>query len=242
MKAKVALLGIGQTSSSPPGETGVSDPDYSLLGQHVTCNPLDKFTAHELTSEFVPQEDEDMPINATIQNGSRINISRRKLVPLLQTEIRRLAREGVLLLLIDCTSDFDELQSHSSNTRIIFPGQTLHHATRLWISKTLNSIDPTIAILVPVVEQEDAIRKRWNKRHLTRHEILVLAINPNAETEEFVRIAQLIKSFGTSLLIMDCMGYSLAQARTLELHAQSCKVFSARAVALDTIQSLLVSS
>lgn len=244
MTTEVALLGIGQSLASLRAHGCVTDSDFSSLGTCLLSNPLDKFTFNDLTTKFAPSEDDVMPISATIQDGSRINVSRDKLVPLLVAEISRLADEGIRIVLLDCTGSFEELYTIARDITVILPGLCLLNAVRYWLRREpANPLgEKAITVLVPVDEQIHAIRSRWTERHFKGNEVEIHVISPIAELQRFVDIGRLIRSRGSSLIIMDCMGYSFIQARMIEMQlAGTCELFLAKEVAINTIQHLLAS-
>lgn len=240
MKGAIALLGIGQTLDTLKATDTSSDPDFSSLGSYLKVNPLDKITLDTLKTEFAPCEDE-MPISATVRDGTRINISRKKLLPMLVAEIQRLASLGVRLVLLDCTGDFSELQSIEENIGLVLPGMSLRLAVQTWTRSGHGHLseDYKITIIVPVREQVDAMRSRWAERCATGVEIQISIISPLAELQRYAVVGDEISSHSSRLVIMDCMGYCFAQASAIEkASAGYCKVFLAKAVAIDTIQDL----
>jgi protein AroM len=135
-----------------------------------------------------------------LRTGVEVRVSRSKLIPLLQRKVDYLNSVGVDLIAILCTGEFPEF---SSRVPIVYPDKALKG-----LASSLRLRGP-VGVLIPDQAQVGYARSKWGEFF---SEVIVYPVSPyTATTEDFVRAAERLSLSNVSLVIMDCMGYTLRQ-------------------------------
>lgn len=224
---RLALLNIGQSQGNP-------DPDFAALGLDIIdIAPLDKYSSTQLSEILRPRPGE-MPISSCTADGTRIAISSSGLVAELDEAIENVIEaQKIPLAVLTCTGDFDlkhgQKGSPASST-ILFPGRLLDEAVR----RRNPSHEDKVAVLVPIDEQQTFLLQRWQARLPPGTPVQAYTMSPQATESEAAKFGELLMQKGWKIVVMDCFGYSVAQARAVE--EAGVEVFLAKGVVLDAVR------
>jgi protein AroM len=194
---RVGLLTIGQ---SP--RIDILEELRELLPKDVEvveAGALDDFDEGYIRANLAPAEG-DVTYVTRLRTGVEVRVSRSKLIPLLQRKVDYLNSVGVDLIAILCTGEFPEF---SSRVPVVYPDKALKG-----LASSLRLRGP-VGVLIPDQAQVGYARSKWGEFF---SEVIVHPVSPyTATTEDFVRAAERLSSSNVSIVIMDCMGYTLKQ-------------------------------
>jgi len=211
---RVAFITLGQS----PREDIMSDIGKYLKGiEYVEYGLLDDLTLEEIEREFKPLPNE-LAYVSRLRDGSEVKLSKNKVTSRLQELVSKV--EGsVDLIVILCTGDFNI----RSSKPVVYPSQAL-------ISKVTEISPRTLGVVVPLESQVDMARKRWCR---VSEVTGIIVWSPYSGTEEeLTRSAEVIK--GSEVVVMDCLGYSIAHKKLLET-ATNSRVIVPREVVAELI-------
>lgn len=133
-----------------------------------------------------------------LRDGTEIKVGHQDIIPRVEACIRKLENEVPLIILI-CTGTFPQFQSKSF---ILYPEPILYNMAKSVLR------EGKVGILTPGVEQIKYQQERWSKIF---SKVFVLGASPYIKNGEEVKsAAQKLKEEGVNLIVMDCMGYTLA--------------------------------
>jgi len=175
-----------------------------LLPQNVEIiekGVLDYYTIDEI-EKLQPIENE-MAFVTRLRNGEEVKLSRSKILELLERKIKELVDEKAGFIIILCTGEFPELVVKAS---ILYPFDLLAFAVSLIKPKSLG-------ILAPTKDQIDYLTLRWSK---LSPKVIVKVISPyKSDTQVFSNIGKELANNGIKVVVMDCIGYSISQAKAV---------------------------
>jgi protein AroM len=156
---------------------------------------LDGLT-HEQIAELTPGS-QDYVLHTRLRDGSAVNVSRERIMSLLQFGLKQLQDEGANPIVLLCTGEFPGLRS---DALLIEPDQLLVNVVR--------GLRPQRAgVFVPLPSQIESAAEKWR---VLEAEVVFVAASPYGEQTELTRAAEELKGHPLDLVVMDCMGYTLA--------------------------------
>jgi len=191
---KLGLLTIGQA----PRLDFVSEirdiigPDCNIIEKGA----LDGLT-HDEVGKFYPGE-EDETLVTKILDGTSVKVADKYIIPKLQKKVYEFEKEGINVIYLACTGEF---QSIESKALIIKPQKILYHVVGS-IAENL-----TLGVLIPDENQTMTARKRW--RELAK-DVIIEPASPYGDISQIERVSYKLKRKDVDMVIMDCMGYSIA--------------------------------
>jgi len=199
---RVGFLTIGQ---SP--RTDIMKDLRELLPREVEvveAGALDDYDEQCIKADLAPAEGDTVYVTR-LRTGVEVKISKNKIIPLLQKKIDHLNSLGVDLIVILCTGEFPEF---SSSSPIIYPEKVLKGA-----ASSLRLRGP-VGILIPDQAQVEYARNKWREFF---SDVIVYPVSPYTSTiQDFAKVASKLLSDRVSLVIMDCMGYTLEQRSIIQ--------------------------
>jgi protein AroM len=193
MRPKIGLLTIGQA----PRKDVLSDI-RPILGPEIEIierGALDGLSLEEI--EALNPGKNDFPLITRLKDGTTAIVGKRKILFLIQKQISSLERENTRLTALLCTDDFPEIRSQKL---LLSPYRILLNTVTSIMKKG------RLAVLAPLEEQNESLKKKWQKTGL---EIIIENLNPYQESSESDRIIEGIKENQVSLVVLDCIGYSI---------------------------------
>jgi protein AroM len=192
MDKKIGLITIGQS----PREDIVCEI-AEILGPEVEIierGALDSLSRNEI--ESLRPKKGDFPLITRLRNGSSAIVGKKKIIPLLKRKIEKLEQQGVQLIGLLCTDDFPELKSERL---LLQPYRLLLNLVMAILKKG------TLAVLAPLEEQGEDVKKKWEKTGL---KVVVETLNPYQEFSDADLAIERIKKEDAGLIVLDCIGYS----------------------------------
>ena len=203
---KIGLITIGQS----PREDLVSLM-RSYLTQEVDILQRGALDGLDLSMVAQLQPEAGQPALVTrMRDGSEVEVSHEKILPLMQKEVEALVEEGVELIVLLCTGEFAGLQAERM---ILHPGKLLHGViTALANGARLGVVVPS-ASQIPLTEEKR--KERWGGS-----DIVATSVSPYAEAEikvrEWKRAAGVLKEREADLVYLDCMGMDEEMKRIVQ--------------------------
>jgi protein AroM len=189
---KIGAITIGQA----PRDDVTADI-MGILGdvELLQAGGLDGLTREDIKA-FAPQEG-DYVLVSRLNDGSSVTFAERHIIPRLQQCIKNLEAQGVNIIMVFCTGDFPEFES---SVPLILP------------CKLLNGLVPalasSIAVIIPAPEQTRQMEDKW-KPHVRK--VVCVPATPYGDPKELEEAAAKIKGMsGIDLIVLDCIGYTVA--------------------------------
>jgi protein AroM len=177
---------------------------------------LDGLT-HEQIAELAPGP-QDYVLHTRLRDGSAVTVGRERINAFLQFCLKHLKDEGANPIVLLCTGEFPELRSDA----------LLIEPDRLLVS-VVGGLRPRRAgVLVPLPSQIEAAAEKWRELGA---EVLFVAASPYGEQIELTRVAEELGGHTLDLVVMDCMGYTLAHRRVVTQATGRPVILASRVVA-----------
>jgi len=186
----IACVTIGQS----PREDAV--PELQRFVPHarfIEAGALDRLD--DVAIAAIGPTGGDFPLVTRLRDRRSVVVGEHAITPLVQDAIRRVEDEADLVIVL-CTGEF----AVSCRKPLLFPGRIL--------ASTVTAVHGgrPVAILAPHESQVAPVGDRWRARGV---EATVLAASPYANTN-FEAIGRRARDAGAALVVMDCLGHSLA--------------------------------
>jgi protein AroM len=194
--AKIGAITIGESPRDDilSGMRPYLTHDVEIL-QHGALDGLD----HTAVTALRPEAGQPVLVTR-MRDGTPVQVTHEKILPLLQHGVDELVRAGVDFVVSLCTSDFPGLRSQRL---LLYPHKLLHSLiTAIASGSRLGIVLPSPDQVPALSEGRDARWAGWD--------LVVTAASPYAVREalvsEWTRAAQALKREGVDLVCLDCMG------------------------------------
>lgn len=194
MMLKIGFLTIGQ---SPRQD--VLEEIVPLLGPDKVvkeAGALDALSRPEI--EALRPSDDDFPLVTRLKDEASVVVGKKKILPLLRSRVRDLEQEGVDLLALLCTEDFDDL---SSSKPLLMPARIMRSFVFAILARG------RLFVLVPLSGQKKAAERKWQGREIS---VSVEALNPYGGGSGIEAVFSAVEEASPDIVILDCIGYPLA--------------------------------
>ncbi|HXJ81830.1 MAG TPA: AroM family protein [Candidatus Methylomirabilis sp.] len=211
---KIGVLTIGQAPRADDvvAELGqVLGPSYALLERGA----LDDLDPAEI-ERHGPEPGHYLLISL-LRNGQSVRLSKQKILARLQAQIDAFGDDGVDAILLLCTGAFPEFKS---DRLIVQPQEALYH-----LALGLAGKGARIGAMTPLADQLAQARAKWREYGV---DPILAAASPYTTDDEVTLAARDLADRGADLILMDCMGYSLAMKARVKAAASGCPVILAR--------------
>ncbi|MGA9350238.1 MAG: AroM family protein [Anaerolineae bacterium] len=177
---------------------------------------LDGLTPEQI-AELAPGP-QDYVLHTRLQDGSAATVGRERITALLQDCLKQLQGEGANPIVLLCTGEFPGLRS---DALLIEPDRLLVNVVR--------GLRPRRAgVLVPLPSQIESAAAKWR---VLEAEVVFVAASPYGEQIELTRAAEELEGHPLDLVVMDCMGYTLAHRRVVTQATGRPVILASRVVA-----------
>ena len=177
---------------------------------------LDGLTREQI-AELAPGP-QDYVLHTRLRDGSAVSVGRERIESLLQSCLKQLQDEGANPIVLLCTGEFPDLRSDA----------LLIEPDRLLVS-VVGGLRPRRAgVLVPLPSQIEAAAEKWR---VLEAEVVFAAASPYGEQPELIRAAEELEGHALDLVVMDCMGYTLAHRRVVTQATGKPVILASRLVA-----------
>jgi len=174
-------------------------PDIKMiLGNGVEIverGALDGLTLDQV-KELYPTKDDEVLVTR-MADGTEVKVAERHIFPRLKKLINNLEQDGINVILIACTGEFPYINSSSI---LVYPQKVLHHV----VSSIAEEL--ALGVLIPDELQIESAKKRWSG---ATKKVFVEPGSPYEGLERVVKAAQKLVH-NADLVVMDCIGYTLA--------------------------------
>lgn len=201
---KIGAITVGQ---SPRQDVMVDlNPIFEGRAIVIQRGALDGMTK-EAIAELAPCEG-DYVLVSKLVDGSWVRFAERHIIKFLQEAINALVSDGVKIIMMLCTGEFND--ALSSPVPLLYP------------EKILSAIVPVIcdcekiAIVAPDVEQTIQLMNRW-ENIVKRPEIYIA--NPYEGTDPINRILPDLQKSDAELVVLDCIGYTSEMKKLIQKEA-----------------------
>lgn len=219
-------LGVVLIGQSP--EADCEPALRAVLGENVEIiarGALDGMSRAEI-DKLKPADGKDA-LFTRLPDGAAVTISKRAVTQAAQGQLDRFGREGTDVTLMFCTGAFRGLKSSGL---VVFPSAVLSAVTAALVSTG------RLGVLVPLPEQVPSAITQWARPGI---EVFAEALTPEDGNAKAVEIAAArLAACQPHLIVMDCMGYSLADKERVRRIAGAPTVLAATVTA-RVIQELI---
>lgn len=195
MKNKViGAVTIGQSPrvDITPELTAILGPDIEIK----EAGALDGLSKEEIAS-FAPKAG-DYVLVTRLADGSSVKVAEQYITPRLREKIKGLFDEGIDVVALLCTGEFPEMVGKGLLVR---PQTILYNVTQA-VAPGLK-----LGVVSPAADQIPQSRRRW--QDIGTKQVMVAA-SPYGEPAELDEAAGILQDQGVQLVVLDCMGYTLA--------------------------------
>jgi protein AroM len=211
------VLGLATIGQSPRDDIVPQMLPFLPAGLDIRqVGALDGLTQEQI-AELAPGP-QDYVLRTRLRDGSAVTVGRERIMSLLRDCLKRLEGEGANPIVLLCTGEFPELRS---DALLIEPDQLLVNVVR--------GLRPRrVGVLVPLPSQIEAAAEKWR---VLEAEVVFVAASPYGEQSELIRAVEELEGHHLDLVIMDCMGYTLAHRRVVMQATGRPVILASRVVA-----------
>lgn len=174
----------------------------------------------------------DYVLVTRMADGTAVKIAERRILPRMQAQINKLAANGADVIALVCTGEFPRF---SCDRLLVEPQRILHHAV------SALARGRRLGVLLPDEAQIPQGTARWSsvwepdcERHLR-----IEAALPYGDPSSIKAAAERLRDWGAHLLVMDCIGYTLAMKNVVR-EVTGAPVILARSILGRTLAELLL--
>ena len=156
---------------------------------------LDTLSREEIGA-LAPQENEH-PLVTRLSSGEEVVIAKERVLPHLLAAIRRLEADGVRLICILCTGEFDFPEEHA---RLIYPERL--------VRSVVDNILPSgrLGVVIPHAGQNASMQQKWRAE---ARELVIEVVSPYQGESDYESAFERLADAGADVVVLDCMGYGL---------------------------------
>ena len=197
MSIKIGFLTIGQS----PRVDVLADLSSMLEDEFevVEAGALDTLSRKEI-SELAPRRGETLYVSR-LRNGKMVELSKERIIPLLNERIAFLEGLGVKCIGLLCSGVFHKL---SSKVPLIRPEPSMRG-----IVESVLDEGSVLGIIMPSSHQIALGKKKWST--LSCRDIIIDSVSPYSgdKISNIRRLALKFMSLNVNLVVMDCIGFSM---------------------------------
>ncbi len=223
MKYKVGTVTIGQSPrvDITPDLRTIAGGDIEI----IEAGALDGLTAREVKA--MAPKSSDYVLVTRMADGSSVQISEEAVTPLLKKKIDTHFANGVSTVLLLCTGEFPGFET---------AGLLLRPQKLLFNFVASAAQGARLGVFMPSADQLPQSTARWSK---VSGVVKSVGASPYVRQEESISdAAKELAKWGAEVIVMDCMGYSLAMKETVRA-ITGRPVILARSVAARALCELL---
>lgn len=206
MNKRIGLLTIGQ---SP--RIDVVPEIASFLGEEyeiIEAGALDGLSKNEI-AKLAPKVGETVYVSR-LRDGSEVRLSKERIIPLLQDKIEFLEKCGANVIGLLCSGIFPDFESR---VPLVKPEPILRG-----IVKSMSSPNMVLGIIMPNPVQISFAREKWS--NIKCKSMVIDSISPYAiEEHKIIKlkiIARRFRDLDVNVVVMDCIGFSINDAKLLK--------------------------
>jgi protein AroM len=189
---------IGTVTIGQSPRTDIIPELTAILGSEVKikeAGALDGLSKEEIAA-FAPREG-DYVLVTRLADGSSVKVAEQYITPRLREKIETFFTEGIDVVALLCTGEFELF----GKGLLVRPQPILNNVTAA-IATGLK-----IGVISPAADQIPQSKKRWQQVGTGQ---VMVAASPYGDPAELDEAAQILKEKQVQLVVLDCMGYTLA--------------------------------
>lgn len=195
-------------------------PNVSQIGV------LDGLTPEEAVRQLQPQKQEEIVVS-TFCSGQGIQMSKEKVQQRLQQKINSLEEQGVDVIIILCTAEFEKLVTKKAI--LIEPEEILLP----YIHEKFGN--QSLGVILPLRNQIEAARGKWRTKGM--NPVFEAASPYDFSKKQFMEVGQLLQSEGVEIIVLDCMGYSRSMREFL-MNVTNIPVYQSNELLFEYVQTM----
>lgn len=193
----------------------------------VEAGALDDLSEEYIREKLRP-EPGDVIYVSRLRSGAEVELSKSKLVELMQRKVDWLNSRGVKLIVVLCTGEFPGFKSE---VPVVYPERILKG-----VASSIR-VRGKVGVMIPRQEQVSYAEKKWSAFF---GELVVYPVSPyTSSRQDFIAVARRMVSDNVDLAIMDCIGYTSEQ-RDIVLEVLKKPVIASRTVLARALGEMLV--
>lgn len=189
----------------------------------IEAGALDDLTRDEI-AKLAPKKG-DYTLVTRMRDGSDVTVARQRIAPLVQKRVDKMSHDGAVAVALLCTGEFPALES---KIPLLEPDHLLDGVVPGIMRKG------SLGVMVPSSDQLIQVKKRWSKLGFRPQ---VEAANPYRDLSEVENAAARLARANPSLIVMDCMGYSMKMKEIVRERTQK-PIVLARSILMKIIAEL----
>lgn len=216
---KIGILTIGES----PRKDLVDDIDsvFNKEVDFIQKGVLDNLNVNDIKG-LSPSNKETILVSR-LSNGNQVELSKEKILPLLQQKINDFHKENVEMVVLACTGKFEDFQL---KLPVIYPDHLLSH-----VCQGLLKDNPPLHIVVPKKQQYASNLSKWNN---TGFEVSISAYSPyEYDPDSFITFAKGLSENSSSYVVLDCIGYTQEMKEILHKYSSKTVILSREIVFLN---------
>ena len=187
---------------------------------------LDGLSRAEIDQRYQPEPDEPVLVTR-MQDGTAVELSRRRMTDGVQQALRALEAEGCDAILLLCTGSFDGLEC--SKAWLVEPDHIIPAVVAGLVENR------QLGVIVPIASQIGSESGKWRPLHCPP---LFAAASPyNAKLDAVVDAGKELQAQGADAILLDCIGF--AERHREALLPLGLPVILSNAVAAKALSELL---
>jgi protein AroM len=215
---KVGVITIGQSPRVDlvPEITKYIDEDIQL----------DEYTYEEAKKKFKPVSGENVLVSR-MRDGKQIEMREDLVNEGIQKYIYNVENDGIYTILLLCTGKFPQFQHQNL---LIKPFSLIHSIVKSIVG------EEKVGIIVPDTSQTSQCKKWWGNSGMN---VVIKSASPYKNIDgEMERVALKLKDECVSMIVMDCMGYSIQMKKRVQ-EISDIPVILSRALVARVLNEIL---
>ncbi len=194
MKGKV----IGAVTIGQAPRVDIMPELTAILGPEVQvkeAGALDGLSKEEIAA-FAPKAG-DYVLVTRLADGSSAKVAEQYITPRIKERIQHFFDQGIEVVALLCTGEFELV----GKGLLVRPQPILYNVTKA-VADGLK-----VGVVSPAADQIPQSKKRWQQ---VGTEQVMVAASPYGDVAELEKAADALKRQQVQLVVLDCMGYTLA--------------------------------
>lgn len=194
MKGKV----IGAVTIGQAPRVDIMPELTAILGPEVQvkeAGALDGLSKEEI-AVFAPKAG-DYVLVTRLADGSSVKVAEQYITPRIKEKIQNFFDQGIEVVALLCTGEFELV----GKGLLVRPQPILYNVTKA-VADGLK-----VGVVSPAADQIPQSKKRWQQ---VGTEQVMVAASPYGDVAELEKAADALKRQQVQLVVLDCMGYTLA--------------------------------
>ncbi len=219
------ILGLVTIGQAP--RTDLTPELKQFLGDTVgiiEAGALDGLNMQEVLQMYPGPK--DYTLITKMSDDTQVKISKKSILPKLQSKIDLLINQGAQVITLACTGEFPKFECERL---LVEPQKILFNTV-----KSLSGV-VKLGVLIPDQSQVSQAILRWST---VNNNLIVLPASPYGCFDSKIQAAKKLKHAGVSVAVLDCIGYTLQDKQAIQKILEG-SVILARSLVARVLSELL---